>query len=194
MATRKKTAGKSAAPKQRKPTKTPAKSAGTDDDARRERLAALKAQFSAEDAGPPPAAEPAPGDRRQRLQSLKEQFAKDMPAGIGESPSRGAAAGDARTQAAELNAFLKSMGGRKQMRQHQLQLIKEFFDNPLAFGAEANIIPTSTTTAEIEQRKKEVNYRIDLLKSVLAVLEGEMEMLNRGRPVEPDAGQVRKDH
>jgi hypothetical protein len=192
MATRKKAAAKSAAKKSPKSAKSPAKSSGGGDEARQKRLAALKAQYSGDPAAAAPDAEQAgAGDRRQRLQSLKEQFAKDMPAGVGESAG-GAPGGGPRTQAAELSGFLQSMGGRKQKRQHQLQLIKEFFDNPLAFGAEANIIPTSTTAAEIEQRKKEVNYRIDLIKSVLAVLEGEMEMLNRGRPAlrgtqEPEA-------
>jgi len=183
MATRKKAAAKPAAKKSTKSAKSPAKPSGGGDEARQKRLAALKAQYSGEPAGAVAEAEQAgAGDRKQRLQSLKEQFAKDMPAGVGESGAAGGPGGGARTQAAELSGFLQSMGGRKQTRQHQLQLIKEFFDNPLAFGAEANIIPTSTTAAEIEQRKKEVGYRIDLIKSVLAVLEGEMEMLNRGRP------------
>jgi len=80
-------------------------------------------------------------------------------------------------QGEELNAFIKDLVEKKKQRKHQLDIIQDFFENPDDYGVQVDIIPSSTSHKEIGERKAELNYRVDLLKSVLQALEGELELL-----------------
>ena len=86
----------------------------------------------------------------------------------------GAAAGG---QGEELNDVIKQLVDRRSQRRHQLEIIQDFFENPVEFGIEADVIPSGTPLEEIRERKKELRYRIDLLRSVLDALEGEHKLL-----------------
>jgi hypothetical protein len=81
------------------------------------------------------------------------------------------------SQGGELNDFIRQLVDRREQRRHQLEIIQDFFENPVEFGIEADVIPSGTPLEEIRERKKELRYRIDLLRSVLEALEGEHKLL-----------------
>jgi len=64
----------------------------------------------------------------------------------------------------------------------QFQSIQDYLHNPVAFNLRSNEIQTTSTPEEIESRKGEVRYQIQLMKSVLAVLTEELDDLERARP------------
>ncbi len=120
--------------------------------------------------------------RKRRLLALKSQVDQAAPVeepaalnGVGSESDEETA----QDEGAELNDFLKNLVDRRKQRRHQLQIIQDFFENPVAFGIHTDVIPNGTPLGEIEDRKKELQYRIDLLKSVLEAFEGEMSMLKQ---------------
>ncbi|HHZ87568.1 MAG TPA: hypothetical protein EYN73_01770 [Chromatiaceae bacterium] len=94
-------------------------------------------------------------------------------------------------QGEELNAFIKELVEKKKQRKHQLDLIQEFFENPDDYGVQVDIIPSSSSHKEIDQRKAELEYRVNLLRSVLTALEGELELLGVAKN-SPDLTQDKK--
>ena len=123
------------------------------------------------DAGPQSAPQEATTRARQRrLLELRE--APPVPAPKVEAPAV-PAGGEGR----ELNDFIKELVNRREQRRHQLEIIQDFFENPVEFGIQADEIPSGTPLEEIRERKKELRYRIDLLRSVLEALEGEHKLL-----------------
>lgn len=82
------------------------------------------------------------------------------------------------TEGDDINNFIKEVVERKKARKQQLEIVYDFFDNPAAYGVDTDIIPSSTSEDEIDARKKELQHKIDLLRSVLKALEGEMQLLS----------------
>ncbi len=141
--------------------------------------------------------------RKRRLLALKSQVDQAAPVeepeslnGAGAEEVNGSAAADGeQDEGAELNDFLKNLVDRRKQRRHQLQIIQDFFENPVAFGIHTDVIPNGTPLGEIEDRKRELQYRIDLLKSVLEAFEGEMSMLKQAEmsALSPGGGSSAKD-
>ena len=116
-------------------------------------------------------------DRKKRLYALKEERQS-----VGQSASTDLVTTDiavatGATEGDDINKFLKDIVQRKKQRKKQLEIIHDFFENPAAYGIDTDLIPSSTTTAEVDERKKDLTHKIDLLRSVLKALEGEMQML-----------------
>jgi hypothetical protein len=117
--------------------------------------------------------------RQHRLLEIREGLpdrgAAPVPATA--PPASGAAAAGDSSQGGELNDFIRQLVDRREQRRHQLGIIQDFFENPVEFGVEADVVPSGTPLEEIRERKKELRYRIDLLRSVLEALEGEHKLL-----------------
>jgi hypothetical protein len=100
----------------------------------------------------------------------------------GAAPAASAATaedGEAKTQGQEINEFLQQLIEKRKSRHYQLQMIQDFFENPVEFGVEVDYIPSGTSLVEIRSRQKDLRYRITLLRTVLEAFEGELEMLNQ---------------
>ena len=117
-----------------------------------------------------PSDEAAARARQRRLLELREGLPPSAP----KQDDLGLPAGG---QGRELNDFIKQLVDRRAQRRHQLEIIQDFFENPVEFGVQADEIPSGTPLEEIRERKKELRYRIDLLRSVLEALEGEHKVL-----------------
>ncbi len=87
------------------------------------------------------------------------------------APERDAPAGEAQAQGDELNQMLGDLLAKKKRRKYQLNIIKDFFEEPEKYGVDADDVPHSSTREEMLARHSELTYRIALLKSVLRVLE-----------------------
>jgi len=83
------------------------------------------------------------------------------------------------SEGAEMLAFAKQLKEQKDKRTKQYSIIKNLFEDPLTFDLDKQIIPTSSTLEEISARQKEVQYRIDILKSILEIAEAEMQLLSQ---------------
>ena len=115
--------------------------------------------------------------RREELHRLKEQLAgENRLKGNAEQLDPGEHQKDE-----ELRSFVEALAERKKKKKHQLQIIKDLFEDPIRFGLQTEFIPSSTSIEEIEQRKKELRYRMDLLRTMLEMMESEMELLSRGQ-------------
>jgi hypothetical protein len=64
----------------------------------------------------------------------------------------------------------------------QFQHIQEFLHNPAPFNLRKAELDTSSTAEEIESRKAEVRYQIQVMQSVVAVLTDELKELEQVRP------------
>ena len=84
---------------------------------------------------------------------------------------------EADIQGAEMLTFVKTLKEQKEQRTKQFSIVKELFDNPLTFDLDKQVIPTTSTVEEISARKKELQYRVDILKSILEVADAEMQIL-----------------
>jgi hypothetical protein len=125
------------------------------------------------EAGASTPAEDAARARKHRLLEIRETQTRALAPLPAPAVPPVAAAG----QGEELNNFIKQLVDRRSQRRHQLEIIQDFFENPVEFGIEADVIPSGTPLEEIRERKKELRYRIDLLRSVLEALEGEHKLL-----------------
>jgi len=116
-------------------------------------------------------------DRKKRLYALKEEEQQKSHNEDAQEEQGVFARMPETTEGDDINKFIKEIVERKQERKKQLEIIHDFFENPAAYGVDTDLIPSSTTPEEIEDRKKELQHKIDLLSSVLKALEGEMKML-----------------
>jgi hypothetical protein len=117
--------------------------------------------------------------RQHRLLEIRENLPVRATAkGVAQAPE-GGPEGEAKatSQGGQLNDLIRQLVDRREQRRHQLGIIQDFFENPVEFGIEADVIPSGTPLQEIRERKKELRYRIDLLRSVLEALEAEHKLL-----------------
>jgi len=115
---------------------------------------------------------PTPEERRQQLLRLKDEFSRSVAA----QELAALVCPDDQTDA-ELEQFMRQLKERKGRRKQNLDLVKQFFDDPQKLSVRAHGVPNSTTAAEISQRCGELDYQIRLLKALLETLESEREML-----------------
>ena len=127
-------------------------------------------------------------DRKKRLLELKEEDARRKEE-VTSNPGALFGVGDGDSS---LTEFLASIALRKGERKKQLEIIQDFFEHPEKYGIETDLIPTSTKRAEVEERRNELQYRVDLLRSVLTAMEGELELLSRVR-IADESGQEEYD-
>jgi len=115
-------------------------------------------------------------ERKQRLLGIRAEVADHPTADVETAPSEQIASAIVGQEGGELNEFIKGLVDRRRQRKHQLEIIHDFFENPVEFGVDIDSVPSGTTLEEIQTRKKELTYRIDLLRSVLEALQGELDM------------------
>ena len=127
-------------------------------------------------AGSPPE-NPSSRARQHRLLEIRENLPARTAAKVATPAGSVEGAAKPSSQGGELNDFIRQLVDRREQRRHQLEIIQDFFENPVEFGIEADVIPSGTPLEEIRERKKELRYRIDLLRSVLEALEGEHKLL-----------------
>ena len=114
-------------------------------------------------------------DSKKRLLELKEED-EQRKADVSNNP--GAMFGSVSAEG-DLSQFLGSIAEGKGDRKQQLEIIQDFFQHPEKYGIETDLIPTSTEIEEVEERRSELQYRIDLLRSVLKAMESEMGLLTQ---------------
>jgi hypothetical protein len=131
----------------------------------------------------PAAAVPStPEEQRQELLRLKEEFTHSAAA----QELAALVCPDDQTDA-ELEQFMRQLRERKGRRKKNLDLVKQFFDDPQKLSVRPRPVESSTTAAEITQRCGELDYQIKLLKALLETLQGEREMLAAAAQQSPPA-------
>ncbi|GMQ83284.1 MAG: hypothetical protein BMS9Abin06_0017 [Gammaproteobacteria bacterium] len=121
-------------------------------------------------------------ERRDKLLRMNEEI----------SGSSSAADTDDENQGAELLSFVHTLKERKDKRKQQFSIIKKLYEDPIKFGLEKEIIPSSSSAEEIAERQKELQYRIDILRTVLEATEGEMQLLSQATQPEPEDAPEKK--
>src|SRR4029453_16715371 len=84
--------------------------------------------------------------RQHRLLEIRENLQARTPATAVVPVPGSAADGEAKagSQGGELNDFIRQLVDRREQRRHQLEIIQDFFENPVEFGIEADVIPSGT--------------------------------------------------
>ena len=113
-----------------------------------------------------------PEERHQQLLRLKEEFTQSIAA----RELAALVTPDDQTDA-ELEQFMRQLKERKARRKQNLDLLKDFFDDPQKLNVRAQGTPSSTSAEEIAQRCQDLDYQIRLLKALLEMLETERQML-----------------
>lgn len=114
--------------------------------------------------------------RREKLKQMRDK--------LPESP-----ASNEDIQGAEMLTFARTLKEQKERRTKQFTIIKELFEDPLTFDMDKQIIPTSSSREEIIARQRELQYRIDILKSILEVADAEMQILVQALQAKPGENQ-----
>lgn len=83
------------------------------------------------------------------------------------------------SQDGDLRAFVASRTAQMDQRRYQLSLIKDFVDDPTRFGIKPGDVPTSTTPAEFAERRSELEYRINMVRTFLDLLNDELRLLEQ---------------
>jgi hypothetical protein len=83
------------------------------------------------------------------------------------------------SQDGDLRAFVASRSAQMDQRRYQLSLIKDFIDDPTRFGIKPGDVPTSTTLAEFAERRGELQYRINTVRTFLDLLNEELRLLEQ---------------
>jgi hypothetical protein len=65
----------------------------------------------------------------------------------------------------------------------QLWYLQDLLHNPVPFNLRDKYLDTSSTPAQIEARKSEVRYQMQMLRAVLTILSDELKMLEQAKPV-----------
>jgi hypothetical protein len=65
----------------------------------------------------------------------------------------------------------------------QLWYLQDLLHNPVPFNLRDKYLDTSSTPAQIEARKNEVRYQMQMLRAVLTILSDELKMLEQAKPV-----------
>lgn len=74
---------------------------------------------------------------------------------------------------------------KREEHRQQLQLLQDLMLHPALIKLKHEPIPTSSTPEEITQRKKEIQYRIDILQTLLTVTKEELKLLSRAISEKP---------
>lgn len=114
---------------------------------------------------------------------------------VSDGPQQAARSTVSAAEAEEVNSdpgrgplfLLRELQEQGDDRKQKLLLLQEFFSSPTFFDLRREVVPTSSSPEEILQRRGELEYRIDLLKALLEVMEGELALLLRAAPVEGKA-------
>ena len=114
--------------------------------------------------------------RREKLKQMRDKLPES-------------AASNEDIQGAEMLTFARTLKEQKERRTKQFTIIKELFEDPLTFDMDKQIIPTSSSREEIIARQKELQYRIDILKSILEVADAEMQILVQALQAKPGETQ-----
>ncbi len=67
----------------------------------------------------------------------------------------------------------------RQDRKRQLQYVREFFNTPLLMDLRSAPITTGSDPAEVEQRKKDLAYRIEVLDALRTLMADELAEIER---------------
>lgn len=123
-----------------------------------------------------------PATRRSKLLEIARERSRDASADVSAPPVEVVEPADAPlttddVQQRELLEFLRGLMERDRKRRRQLELIKGFLENPVEFGLQTDVVPTSSTSEEIDRRKKDLEYRVRLLEVMLDIYKGELELL-----------------
>jgi len=114
-------------------------------------------------------------NRRKKLKQMRDEL-PDM------------ASSDEEIQGAEMLAYIKTLKEQKDKRSKQFSIVKNLFEDPLTFDLDKQVIPTSSSPEEIAARQKDLQYRIDILKSILEIAESEMQLLSQAMRQKPEDG------
>lgn len=77
-------------------------------------------------------------------------------------------------------------------KSEQFKYIQDFVQNPAPLNSlRSKELGTSSTPEEIELRKGEVRYQIQVMQSLLAVLNDELKELEQARPQQGANGQAK---
>jgi hypothetical protein len=122
----------------------------------------------------------------------------NLQGGLGNLLQGGALQGGALQGVLQNPALLASLGNnpaaqKLQEKAEQFRHIQDFLQNPAPFDLRSKELGTSSTPEEIESRKGEVRYQIQVMQSVLAVLTDELAELDQARP-QVSAGQTPPTH
>lgn len=117
-------------------------------------------------------------ERRKHLKQMKEEIAGDSTTADNASSSSLSSSAGFSNQDDELLPFIQNLRERDKNRKQQLSIIKKLYEDPISFGLQNEIIPSSTNAEEIAARKKDLQYRIDILRAILEAAEGEMQLLS----------------
>ena len=95
--------------------------------------------------------------------------------------------GDLLQSAVQNPALLQSLAAnpaaqKLQEKGEHFRHIQDFLQNPALFDLRSRELRTSSTPEEIESRKGELSYQIQVMKSLLAVLTDELNELEQARP------------
>ena len=100
------------------------------------------------------------------------------------------AQGSGAVQALGAGALAKKLKEKSEQFKH----VQDFLQNPAPLsGLRSKELGTSSSPEEIELRKGEVRYQIQVMQSVLAVLSDELKELDEARPLQ-DADRQAKIH
>ena len=92
--------------------------------------------------------------RKNRLLELKEEQQRES-----HVDTAADAAIEGENEGEDINNFIKEVVERKKARKQQLEIVHDFFENPAAYGVDTDIIPSSTTEGEVDERKKELQHK-----------------------------------
>jgi len=76
----------------------------------------------------------------------------------------------------------KSRRAQLEAKAAQFRDIQDFLENPNLVDLRGEVLDTSSTPEEIETRKGEVRYQIQIMRSIVAVLTDELKELERAQP------------
>ena len=90
----------------------------------------------------------------------------------------------------QANQMRPSKSTWKKRKEKQLRLLRDFFIRPEIVQMQNDSIPTSSSTDEIEQRKRDLHYRLNLIKALLAVTESELQLLSERKKPGKDTAKT----
>jgi hypothetical protein len=83
-------------------------------------------------------------------------------------------------EAADVRSLFREAREKAEQRKYQLSLFKKYLVDPSRLLPDGNGIPSSTTLDEFEERKRDLEFRVSLLKALLAMAEEEYALLLQG--------------